>query len=94
MQTHASVGPIARSGETAIFQSLVPGDHVLVARVCYWGVRKWLAEFGLTGGSTWSSSTRPTWANCGARSARPVGTPIRAFELKWVWRMGAFADAA
>jgi cystathionine gamma-synthase len=35
---------------TAIFQSLVPGDHVLVARMLYWGVRKWLAEFGLTWG--------------------------------------------
>jgi cystathionine gamma-synthase len=35
---------------TAIFQSLLPGDHVLVARVLYWGVRKWLAEFGLTWG--------------------------------------------
>jgi cystathionine gamma-synthase len=35
---------------TAIFQSLIPGDHVLVARVLYWGVRKWLAEFGLTWG--------------------------------------------
>src|SRR5882762_6934598 len=35
---------------TAIFQSLVPGDHVLVARVLYWGVRKWLAEFALTWG--------------------------------------------
>src|SRR6185369_5855537 len=27
-----------------------PGDHVLVARVLYWGVRTWLAEFGLTWG--------------------------------------------
>lgn len=35
---------------TAIFQSLLPGDHVLVARMLYWGVRKWLAEFGLTWG--------------------------------------------
>jgi cystathionine gamma-synthase len=35
---------------TAIFQSLIPGDHVVVARVLYWGVRKWLAEFGLTWG--------------------------------------------
>jgi cystathionine gamma-synthase len=35
---------------TAIFQSLVPGDHVLVARILYWGVRRWLAEFGLTWG--------------------------------------------
>jgi cystathionine gamma-synthase len=35
---------------TAIFQSLLPGDHVLVSRVLYWGVRKWLSEFGLTWG--------------------------------------------
>jgi cystathionine gamma-synthase len=35
---------------TATFQSLLPGDHVLVSRVLYWGVRKWLAEFALTWG--------------------------------------------
>jgi cystathionine gamma-synthase len=35
---------------TAVFQSLLPGDHVLVPRVLYWGVRKWLAEFALTWG--------------------------------------------
>src|SRR5437763_6540066 len=35
---------------TAVFQSLLPGDHVLVARVLYWGVRKWLAEFAITWG--------------------------------------------
>jgi cystathionine gamma-synthase len=35
---------------TAVFQSLLPGDHVLVARTLYWGLRKWLAEFGLTWG--------------------------------------------
>jgi cystathionine gamma-synthase len=34
----------------AVFQSLIPGDHVVVARVLYWGVRKWLAEFGLSWG--------------------------------------------
>ncbi|MFI5033062.1 MAG: trans-sulfuration enzyme family protein [Reyranellales bacterium] len=34
----------------AVFQSLVPGDHVVVARMLYWGVRKWLAEFGMTWG--------------------------------------------
>ena len=33
---------------TAVFQALLPGDHVLVSRVLYWGVRKWLAEFALT----------------------------------------------
>src|SRR5712692_3460877 len=35
---------------TAFFQSLLPGDHVLVSRVLYWGVRKWLAEFGVAWG--------------------------------------------
>jgi cystathionine gamma-synthase len=35
---------------TAVFQSLLPGDHVLVSRVLYWGVRTWLAEFALTWG--------------------------------------------
>jgi cystathionine gamma-synthase len=35
---------------TAVFQSLLPGDHVLVSRVLYWGVRKWLAEFALAWG--------------------------------------------
>ena len=34
----------------AVFQSLLPGDHVVVARMLYWGVRKWLAEFGLSWG--------------------------------------------
>jgi cystathionine gamma-synthase len=34
----------------AVFQSLIPGDHVVVSRMLYWGVRKWLAEFGLTWG--------------------------------------------
>jgi len=35
---------------TAVFQALLPGDHVVVAKVLYWGVRKWLAEFGITWG--------------------------------------------
>ena len=38
------------AASTAVFQSLLPGDHVLVARVIYWGVRKWLAEFALAWG--------------------------------------------
>jgi cystathionine gamma-synthase len=32
---------------TAIFQSLLPDDHVLVSRTLYWGIRKWLAEFAV-----------------------------------------------
>lgn len=35
---------------TAVFQSLVPGDHVLVSRILYWGIRKWLAEFAVSWG--------------------------------------------
>ena len=35
---------------TAVFQSLVPGDHVLVSRLLYWGIRIWLAEFAVTWG--------------------------------------------
>jgi cystathionine gamma-synthase len=30
---------------TSVFSVLLPGDHVIVPRVVYWGVRKWLAEF-------------------------------------------------
>lgn len=35
---------------TAVFESLLPGDHVLVSRILYWGVRKWLAEFAVPWG--------------------------------------------
>jgi cystathionine gamma-synthase len=35
---------------TAVFQALRPGDHVLVSRALYWGVRAWLTEFALTWG--------------------------------------------
>jgi cystathionine gamma-synthase len=35
---------------TAVFQALLPGDHVLVSRVLYWGVRQWLAHFGVAWG--------------------------------------------
>lgn len=35
---------------TSVFSVLLPGDHVIVPRVVYWGVRKWLAEFAGTWG--------------------------------------------
>jgi cystathionine gamma-synthase len=41
------------SGSTAaaaVFQSLLPGDHVVVSRILYWGGRRWLAEFGMAWG--------------------------------------------
>ena len=30
---------------TAVFQALVPGDHVLAPRVMYWSLRNWLMGF-------------------------------------------------
>ena len=35
---------------TAVFQALAPGDHVVVPKVMYWALRKWLSEFAMTWG--------------------------------------------
>jgi cystathionine gamma-synthase len=35
---------------TAVFQSLLPGDHVLAPRVMYWALRKWLIESAMSWG--------------------------------------------
>ncbi|MCC6611006.1 MAG: PLP-dependent transferase [Burkholderiales bacterium] len=35
---------------TAVFQSLLPGDHVVAPRVMYWSLRKWLLDFALPWG--------------------------------------------
>jgi cystathionine gamma-synthase len=34
----------------AIFQSLLPGDHVVSSRVMYWALRTWLVDFALSWG--------------------------------------------
>ena len=34
----------------AVFQSLLPGDHVVVPKVMYWGLRKWLVDFAVSWG--------------------------------------------
>lgn len=66
----AAVGPMvsqlaaAVATATAVFQSMLPGDHVLASRVLYWGVRKWLAEFGLTWGldvESWAAGQGVSW---------------------------------
>jgi cystathionine gamma-synthase len=49
-RSHCALFASGMAAATAVFQSLLPGDHVLVSRVLYWGLRKWLAEFGLTWG--------------------------------------------
>jgi cystathionine gamma-synthase len=55
---------------TAVFQALLPGDHVLVSRVLYWGVRKWLAEFAMAWGLDVefvdTASGRGSSASCGS----------------------------
>src|SRR5215472_10272308 len=56
---------------TAVFQSLLPGDHVLVGRVLYWGVRKWLAEFALTWGLDVEFVDRPDQAGVGGDAGQP-----------------------
>ena len=35
---------------TAVFQSLLPRDHVVAPRVMYWALRKWLVEFAVSWG--------------------------------------------
>lgn len=35
---------------TALFQALAPGDHVLVPKVMYWGLRDWLLGFARSWG--------------------------------------------
>src|SRR6266496_4032528 len=62
---------------TAVFQSLLPGDHVLVPRVLYWGVRKWLAEFGLT----WGLDVEVTDTS----DLAAVGAAIRPGRTRLTW---------
>jgi cystathionine gamma-synthase len=35
---------------TAVFQSLLPGDHVVAPKVMYWALRKWLVDFAVSWG--------------------------------------------
>lgn len=35
---------------TAVFQSLLPGDHVVASRVMYWALRTWLVDFAMSWG--------------------------------------------
>ncbi len=34
----------------AVFQALLPGDHVVVPKVMYWALRKWLVDFAVSWG--------------------------------------------
>ena len=35
---------------TAVFQSLLPGDHVVAPRIMYWALRTWLVDFAMSWG--------------------------------------------
>jgi cystathionine gamma-synthase len=35
---------------SAVFQSLLPGDHVVASRIMYWALRTWLIDFAMTWG--------------------------------------------
>lgn len=35
---------------TAVYQALLPGDHIVASRVMYWALRKWLVEFAMPWG--------------------------------------------
>ena len=35
---------------TAVFQSLLPGDHVVASRVMYWAFRTWVIDFAMSCG--------------------------------------------
>ena len=35
---------------TAVFQALLPGDHVIASRVMYWALRTWLVDFAMSWG--------------------------------------------
>ncbi len=35
---------------TAVFQSLLPGDHVVAPRVMYWALRTWMVDFAMSWG--------------------------------------------
>ena len=62
---------------SSVFQALVPGDHVVVPTVVYWGVRKWLAEF------TGSWGLDVTYADTSSLDA--LRAAIRPGTTRLVW---------
>ena len=41
-----------QAAAAAVFQALAPGDHVLLPRNMYWGLRKWILQFAQSWGLT------------------------------------------
>lgn len=74
---HALLFSSGMAAATSIFCALVPGDHVVVPRVFYWALRKWIAEFALT----WGIQVTPT--DTTDRDA--VAAAIRPGDTRIVW---------
>jgi cystathionine gamma-synthase len=62
---------------TAVFQALRPGDHVLVPRTVYWGVRKWLEEFA----TPWGLNVELI----DATDPDAIAAAIRPYQTRLLW---------
>jgi len=62
---------------TSVFQTLIPGDHVIVPKVIYWGLRSWLKGFA----TTWGLDVE--FVNTSDVAA--VAAALRPFKTKLVW---------
>ena len=62
---------------TAVFQSLLPGDHVVAPRVMYWALRNWLVEFAMPWG------LEVEFVDTGNRDA--LAAAMRPGQTRLVW---------
>lgn len=62
---------------TAVFRALKPGDHVVVPKVMYWGLRHWAADFC----NTWGIALSEFDAN----DDDALAAAIRPGETRLVW---------
>lgn len=62
---------------SSLFCVLLPGDHVVVPRIMYWGLRKWLSEFAISWG------IEITWADTTDSSA--IREAVRPGSTRLVW---------
>lgn len=62
---------------TAVFQGLLPGDHVVAPRIMYWALRKWLVESAMSWGLEveFVDTSRP----------ERIGAAMRPGQTRLVW---------
>lgn len=73
----AALFPSGEAAATALFSTLRPGDHVVVARTIYYGLRDWIRSFGVDGGLDVS------WVD--ATDLAAVAAAVRPERTRWVW---------